>query len=46
MRLYVVHTDKLTLYLITVPVYVNMSRVTARFHMEAMFVIMCFVRNV
>ena len=45
MRLYVVRTEDFALYLITDPEYVNMSRGNTRFHVEAMFVIIKFVRN-
>jgi Fe2+ transport system protein B len=44
MRLYVVHTDDIAVYLTTGPVHVDMSRVTTRFHMEAMFGITVFAR--
>jgi hypothetical protein len=45
-RLYVVHTEYFAVYLITVPEYVNMSLVTGRIRVEAMFVIINCVRNV
>jgi hypothetical protein len=46
MRLCIVNKEEFALYLTTVPEYVNMSRVTSRIRMEAMFGINNVVRNV